>query len=66
MKGKATHSRFWPGEFCELYSPWGHKESNTTEALLLSLPHLCHKGLLLDNKNHFQFQILGICDMLES
>ena len=22
---------FWPGEFHELYSPWGHKESDTTE-----------------------------------
>ena len=22
---------FWPGEFHRLYSPWGHKESDTTE-----------------------------------
>ena len=22
---------FWPGEFHELCSPWGHKESDTTE-----------------------------------
>ena len=22
---------FWPGEFHELYSPWGGKESDTTE-----------------------------------
>ena len=34
-KGKATHSVFWPGEFRGLYSPWGHKESDTTERLLL-------------------------------
>ena len=27
---------FWPGEFHGLYSPWGHKESNTTESLSLS------------------------------
>ena len=27
---------FWPGEFHGLYSPWGHKESNTTERLSLS------------------------------
>ena len=27
---------FWPGEFHELYSPWGHKESETTEELSLS------------------------------
>ena len=24
----------WPGEFHGLYSPWGHKESDTTERLL--------------------------------
>ena len=28
---------FWPGEFHRLYSPWGHKESNMTERLSLSL-----------------------------
>ena len=28
---------FWPGEFHGLYSPWGHKESDTTEGLSLSL-----------------------------
>ena len=22
---------FWPGEFHGLYSPWGHKQSDTTE-----------------------------------
>ena len=22
---------FWPGEFHELYSPWGHEELDTTE-----------------------------------
>ena len=27
---------FWPGEFYGLYSPWGHKESDTTEQLSLS------------------------------
>ena len=26
---------FWPGEFHGLYSPWGHKESDTTEGLSL-------------------------------
>ena len=30
-------SVFWPGEFHELYSPWDHKESDTTEQLSLSL-----------------------------
>ena len=28
---------FWPGEFHGLYSPWGHKESDMTEWLSLSL-----------------------------
>ena len=27
---------FWPGEFHRLYSPWGCKESDTTERLSLS------------------------------
>ena len=36
-KGKATTPVFWPGEFHGLYSPWGHKESDTTERLSLSL-----------------------------
>ena len=27
---------FWPGEFHWLYSPWGRKESDTSEQLLLS------------------------------
>ena len=30
---------FWPGEFQGLYSPWGHKESDTTEWVLLPLSH---------------------------
>ena len=28
---------FWPGEFHGLFSPWGHKESDVTEQLSLSL-----------------------------
>ena len=31
---------FWPGEFHGLYSPWGHKELDTTEWLSLSLSGL--------------------------
>ena len=36
-KGKVTHSMGipWPGEFHGLYSPWGGKESDTTEQLSL-------------------------------
>ena len=29
----ATHSSILPGEFHGLYSPWGHKESDTTKQL---------------------------------
>ena len=35
-KGKATTPVFWPGEFHGLYSPWGGKESDTTEQLSVS------------------------------
>ena len=34
-KGKIPTPVFWPGDFHELYSPWGHKESDTTERLSL-------------------------------
>ena len=27
---------FWPGEFHGFYSPWGHKESGTTDQLSLT------------------------------
>ena len=33
---------FWPGEFHGLYSPWGHKESDTNERLSLSPPTHTH------------------------
>ena len=35
-KGKAIHSSVWPGKF-HGHSPWGRKESDTTEWLSLSL-----------------------------
>ena len=36
-KGKAIPTPvFWPGEFHGLYTPRGHKESDTTERLSLS------------------------------
>ena len=34
-KGKEPTPVFWPGEFHGLYSPWDHKESDTTEKLSL-------------------------------
>ena len=30
---------FWPGEFHALYSPWGCKESDTTEQLSQGKPY---------------------------
>ena len=38
--GKATTPVFWPGEYHGLYSPWSHKESDTTKQLSLSLRKL--------------------------
>ena len=34
-KGKATTPLLWTGEFQGLHSPWGYKESDTTEQLSL-------------------------------
>ena len=36
-EGKGSPLQYWPGEFQGLYSPWGCKESDTTELLALSL-----------------------------
>ena len=36
---------FWPGEFHGLDSPWGHKESDMTEQLSLSLVKASGGGL---------------------
>ena len=42
--GEAKSYPFWPGEFHGLYSPWGCKESDTTEPLSLALFHFsCHR-----------------------
>ena len=35
---------FWPGEFYELYSFWGHKELDTTEQLSFSFYQLSYLG----------------------
>ena len=42
-KGKATHCIFWPGEFHQLYSPWGCKESDTANWLSLSFYFYLHR-----------------------
>ena len=36
-EGRLPIPVFWPGEFHGLYSPWGHKELDTTEQLSLSM-----------------------------
>ena len=41
-KGKATHSSILAWR--TLYSPWGHKESDTTEPLSLHLIQCPYKG----------------------
>ena len=42
---------FWPGEFQGLYSPWGHKESDTTVTFTsLILKFLSHILLLEELK----------------
>ena len=53
-------SVFWPGEFHELYSPWGCKESDTTEQL--SLTYLSFKNAsLLKEKFEISWE-LPKCD----
>ena len=49
-KGKVTHSSILAGEFQELYSPRGLKESDTTEQL--SLHHFPSLHLLPNPKHH--------------
>ena len=36
---------FWPGEFNGLYSPWGHKELDTTEQLSPLWPNFEDQGI---------------------
>ena len=43
---------FWPREFHGLYSPWGHKELDTTEQLSLRL-------LLPSHRESLNFLLLG-------
>ena len=58
---------FWPGECHGLYSPWGRKESDTTEQLSLSLQLLCGLDLacghpwqgLWDSVGHSPQTVLG-------
>ena len=42
---------FWPGEFSGLYSPWGHRELDTSEWLHFILISIILKEKTLKNKN---------------
>ena len=44
-KERLPMSVLWSGEFRGLYSPWGCKESDTTEQLSLHLHFHFHRGL---------------------
>ena len=44
---------FWPGEFHGLYSPWGHKESDMTEQLSLSLSKIFSQFVVIHTVNGF-------------
>ena len=52
---------FWPGEFHGLYSPWGHKESDTTERLSLSFTfHFSIQLCQLHSLGVLNFQSLSL------
>ena len=55
-KEKATHSSILAGEFHGLYSPWGHKESDTTERLSLSFL-ICRTVLMGSFGTRFPFDL---------
>ena len=40
---------FWPGEFQGPFSPWGHKESDMTEQLLLFIPLISNVIIICNN-----------------
>ena len=50
-KGKAIPPILWPREFHGLYSPWCHKESDTTEQLSLSLSYSFNTSIAKININ---------------
>ena len=52
---RITNLVFWPGEFQGLYSPGGHKESDTTEGLSLSQGERSSIVRLNTNNNNNNF-----------
>ena len=51
-KGRLPTPIFWPGEFHGLYSPWGRKESDTTDRLSLSDKKIIRLIFLIIVLNH--------------
>ena len=56
---------FWPGEFHERYSPWGHQESDTTEWLSFSSFRESHCDHV-DQFAYLQIQYSPKCGIVES
>ena len=57
---------FWPGKFCGLHSPWGHKESDMTEWIhftLLRPTWLCIPGCLALGEWSHHHGYLGHTDL---
>ena len=52
---------YWPGEFHGLYSPWGHKESDTTERLSLTSFHFT---FIITGKSRLKFKVVVILTQL--
>ena len=49
-RGTPTTPVFWPGEFHGLYSPWDHKELDTTERLSHMQIYNCQRVIALPAK----------------
>ena len=52
---------FWPGDFHEPYSPWGHKGSDMTEWLSLSLHRNPTLNKHIENKSMIEIWHFNIC-----
>ena len=53
-EGKAPHSSILAWRSHGLYSPWGYKETDTTERLRLSRSHTIYQGILLDSSPEYK------------
>ena len=55
---------FWPGEFCGLYSPWGHKESDGTFTGTFTFTHLLLLFYIIARTLYLKFWIKFIGRLL--